>query len=94
LARRDAGKPDIWLKLSPTEAKLIYLHVRFGCGMLVGDVCGCRSRTRTLSFFKGLSSWQELEGGCIIFMMKLDAVGAQRSMDRGFVAAAPNITPP
>ncbi|MBM3243332.1 MAG: AAA family ATPase, partial [Candidatus Omnitrophica bacterium] len=36
------------------------------------------------SLFKRAQQLAELEGGCIIFIDEIDAVGAQRAMDRGF----------
>ena len=39
---------------------------------------------RVRSLFKKAQQLAELEGGCIIFIDEVDAIGAQRSMDRGF----------
>jgi len=39
---------------------------------------------RVRSLFKKAQHLAELEGGCIIFIDEVDAIGAQRSMDRGF----------
>jgi cell division protease FtsH len=39
---------------------------------------------RIRSLFKNARQLAELEGGCIIFIDEIDAVGAQRSVDRGF----------
>lgn len=39
---------------------------------------------RIRSLFKQARELAELEGGCIIFIDEIDAVGAQRAMDRGF----------
>jgi cell division protease FtsH len=39
---------------------------------------------RVRSLFKRAQQLAELEGGCIIFIDEIDAIGAQRAMDRGF----------
>jgi len=39
---------------------------------------------RIRSLFKHAQQLAELEGGCIIFIDEIDAVGAQRAMDKGF----------
>ena len=39
---------------------------------------------RVRSLFKQARQLADLEGGCIIFIDEIDAVGAQRSLDRGF----------
>ncbi|MFC1709067.1 AAA family ATPase [Candidatus Omnitrophota bacterium] len=40
--------------------------------------------SRVRSLFKNARNLAEMEGGCIIFIDEIDAVGAQRSGDRGF----------
>ncbi|MCX5711002.1 MAG: AAA family ATPase [Candidatus Omnitrophica bacterium] len=39
---------------------------------------------RVRSLFKRARQLAELEGGCLIFIDEIDAVGAQRAMDKGF----------
>jgi cell division protease FtsH len=68
-------------KAIATEAKLPFISMSGSefVEMFVGVGAG-----RVRSLFKRAQQLAELEGGCIIFIDEIDAVGAQRSMDRGF----------
>ncbi|MFA4933571.1 MAG: AAA family ATPase [Candidatus Omnitrophota bacterium] len=68
-------------KAIATETKLPFISMSGSefVEMFVGVGAG-----RVRSLFKRAQQLAELEGGCIIFIDEIDAVGAQRSMDRGF----------
>jgi len=68
-------------KAIATEAKLPFISMSGSefVEMFVGVGAG-----RVRSLFKKAQNLAELEGGCIIFIDEIDAIGAQRSMDRGF----------
>jgi len=68
-------------KAIATEAKLPFISMSGSefVEMFVGVGAG-----RIRSLFKRAQQLAELEGGCIIFIDEIDAVGAQRAMDRGF----------
>ncbi|MDO9573237.1 MAG: AAA family ATPase [Candidatus Omnitrophota bacterium] len=68
-------------KAIATETKLPFISMSGSefVEMFVGVGAG-----RVRSLFKRAQHLAELEGGCIIFIDEIDAVGAQRSMDRGF----------
>ncbi|PIQ88037.1 MAG: cell division protein FtsH [Candidatus Omnitrophica bacterium CG11_big_fil_rev_8_21_14_0_20_43_6] len=68
-------------KAIATEAKLPFISMSGSefVEMFVGVGAG-----RVRSLFKRAQQLAELEGGCIIFIDEIDAIGAQRSMDRGF----------
>jgi cell division protease FtsH len=68
-------------KAIATEAKLPFISMSGSefIEMFVGVGAG-----RIRSLFKQARQLAELEGGCIIFIDEIDAVGAQRSVDRGF----------
>ncbi|MCK9571950.1 MAG: AAA family ATPase [Candidatus Omnitrophica bacterium] len=68
-------------KAIATEAKLPFISMSGSefVEMFVGVGAG-----RVRSLFKKAQQLAELEGGCIIFIDEIDAIGAQRSMDRGF----------
>lgn len=68
-------------KAISTEAKLPFLAMS-GSEFIEMFVGVGASRIRKL--FKQARQLAEIEGGCIIFIDELDAVGAQRSVDRGF----------
>ncbi len=68
-------------KAIATEAELPFIAMSGSefIEMFVGVGAG-----RIRSLFKQARQLAELEGGCIIFIDEIDAVGAQRSVDRGF----------
>jgi len=68
-------------KAIATEAKLPFISMSGSefVEMFVGVGAG-----RIRSLFKNARQLAELEGGCIIFIDEIDALGAQRAMDRGF----------
>jgi len=68
-------------KAIATEANLPFISMSGSefIEMFVGVGAG-----RVRSLFKRAQQLAELEGGCIIFIDEIDAVGAQRAMDRGF----------
>jgi len=68
-------------KAIATECKLPFISMSGSefVEMFVGVGAG-----RVRSLFKRAQQLAELEGGCIIFIDEIDAIGAQRSMDRGF----------
>jgi len=68
-------------KAIATEAKLPFISMSGSefVEMFVGVGAG-----RVRSLFKEARRFAEFEGGCIIFIDEIDAVGAQRSVDRGF----------
>ncbi len=68
-------------KAIATEAELPFISMSGSefIEMFVGVGAG-----RIRSLFKHARQLAELEGGCIIFIDEIDAVGAQRSVDRGF----------
>ncbi len=68
-------------KAIATETKLPFISMSGSefVEMFVGVGAG-----RVRSLFKRAQQLAELEGGCIIFIDEIDAVGAQRSMDQGF----------
>jgi cell division protease FtsH len=68
-------------KAIATETRLPFISMSGSefVEMFVGVGAG-----RIRSLFKRAQQLAELEGGCIIFIDEIDAVGAQRSMDRGF----------
>ncbi|MFH0762619.1 MAG: AAA family ATPase [Candidatus Omnitrophota bacterium] len=68
-------------KAIATEAKLPFIAMSGSefVEMFVGVGAG-----RVRSLFKQAQRLAEFEGGCIIFIDEIDAVGAQRSVDRGF----------
>ncbi len=68
-------------KAIATESKLPFISMSGSefVEMFVGVGAG-----RVRSLFKKAQQLAELEGGCIIFIDEIDAIGAQRSMDRGF----------
>ena len=68
-------------KAIATEAKLPFISMSGSefVEMFVGVGAG-----RIRSLFKKARQLAELEGGCIIFIDEIDAVGAQRSTDSGF----------
>ncbi|MCU0651503.1 MAG: AAA family ATPase [Candidatus Omnitrophica bacterium] len=68
-------------KAIATEAKLPFISMSGSefVEMFVGVGAG-----RIRSLFKQAQQMAEFEGGCIIFIDEIDAVGAQRSVDRGF----------
>ncbi|MFA5373351.1 MAG: AAA family ATPase, partial [Candidatus Omnitrophota bacterium] len=68
-------------KAIATEAKLPFISMSGSefVEMFVGVGAG-----RIRSLFKRARQFAELKGGCIIFIDEIDAVGAQRSVDRGF----------
>ncbi|PIQ90901.1 MAG: cell division protein FtsH [Candidatus Omnitrophica bacterium CG11_big_fil_rev_8_21_14_0_20_41_12] len=68
-------------KAIATETKLPFISMSGSefVEMFVGVGAG-----RVRSLFKKAQQLAELEGGCIIFIDEIDAIGAQRSMDRGF----------
>ena len=68
-------------KAIATESKLPFISMSGSefVEMFVGVGAG-----RVRSLFKKAQQLAELEGGCIIFIDEVDAIGAQRSMDRGF----------
>jgi cell division protease FtsH len=68
-------------KAIATEAGLPFISMSGSefVEMFVGVGAG-----RVRSLFKRARQLAELEGGCIIFIDEIDAVGAQRAMDRGF----------
>ncbi|MBL7151964.1 MAG: AAA family ATPase [Candidatus Omnitrophica bacterium] len=68
-------------KAIATEAKLPFIAMSGSefVEMFVGVGAG-----RIRSLFKQAHRLAEFEGGCIIFIDEIDAVGAQRSVDRGF----------
>ncbi len=68
-------------KAIATETKLPFISMSGSefVEMFVGVGAG-----RVRSLFKRAQQLAELEGGCIIFIDEIDAVGAQRSMERGF----------
>ena len=68
-------------KAIATEAKMPFIAMSGSefVEMFVGVGAG-----RIRSLFNKARSLAEMEGGCIIFIDEIDAVGAQRSVDRGF----------
>jgi len=68
-------------KAIATEANLPFISMSGSefVEMFVGVGAG-----RIRSLFKKARNLAELEGGCIIFIDEIDAVGAQRAMDSGF----------
>jgi cell division protease FtsH len=68
-------------KAIATEAKMPFIAMSGSefVEMFVGVGAG-----RIRSLFKRARNLAELEGGCIIFIDEIDAVGAQRAADRGF----------
>lgn len=68
-------------KAIATEAKLPFITMSGSefVEMFVGVGAG-----RIRSLFKRAQQLAELEGGCLIFIDEIDAVGAQRAMDKGF----------
>ncbi len=68
-------------KAIATEAGLPFISMSGSefVEMFVGVGAG-----RIRSLFKRAQQLAELEGGCIIFIDEIDAVGAQRAMDKGF----------
>ena len=68
-------------KAIATEAKLPFISMSGSefVEMFVGVGAG-----RIRSLFKKARNLAELEGGCIIFVDEIDAVGAQRAADTGF----------
>lgn len=68
-------------KAIATEASLPFISMSGSefVEMFVGVGAG-----RIRSLFKRARQLAELHGGCIIFIDEIDAVGAQRSVDRGF----------
>lgn len=68
-------------KAIATEAKMPFISMSGSefVEMFVGVGAG-----RIRSLFKKAQRLAELEGGCIIFIDEIDAVGAQRATDRGF----------
>ena len=68
-------------KAIATEAKIPFISMSGSefVEMFVGVGAG-----RIRSLFKKARYFAELEGGCIVFIDELDAVGAQRAMDSGF----------
>jgi len=68
-------------KAIATEAKLPFISMSGSefVEMFVGVGAG-----RVRSLFKKAQQLAELEGGCIIFIDEVDAIGAQRGMDQGF----------
>ncbi|MCX5706347.1 MAG: AAA family ATPase, partial [Candidatus Omnitrophica bacterium] len=68
-------------KAIATESKIPFISMSGSefVEMFVGVGAG-----RIRSLFKQARQLAELEGGCIIFIDEIDAVGAQRAMDRGF----------
>jgi len=68
-------------KAIATEAKMPFISMSGSefVEMFVGVGAG-----RIRSLFKRANQLAELEGGCIIFIDEIDAVGAQRSTDSGF----------
>jgi len=68
-------------KAIATEAKLPFISMSGSefVEMFVGVGAG-----RVRSLFKRAQQLAELEGGCIIFIDEVDAIGAQRAMDQGF----------
>jgi cell division protease FtsH len=68
-------------KAIATEAKLPFISMS-GSEFVEMFVGVGASRIRSL--FKRARQLAEFEGGCIIFIDEIDAVGAQRSVDRGF----------
>lgn len=68
-------------KAIATEAKMPFISMSGSefVEMFVGVGAG-----RIRSLFKKARELAELEGGCIIFIDEIDAVGAQRAADRGF----------
>ena len=70
-------------KAIATEAQIPFISMSGSefVEMFVGVGAG-----RIRSLFKKARRMAEFEGGCIIFIDEIDAVGAQRSMDRGFGA--------
>ncbi|MCX5693900.1 MAG: AAA family ATPase [Candidatus Omnitrophica bacterium] len=68
-------------KAIATEAKLPFISMSGSefVEMFVGVGAG-----RVRSLFKRAQQLAELEGGCIIFIDEIDAVGAKRGMDAGF----------
>jgi cell division protease FtsH len=72
-------------KAIATEAKLPFISMSGSefVEMFVGVGAG-----RVRSLFKRAQQLAELEGGCIIFIDEIDAIGAQRSMGGGFGGGA------
>lgn len=68
-------------KAIATESKLPFIAMS-GSEFVEMFVGVGASRVRSL--FKNARNLAEMEGGCIIFIDEIDAVGAQRSGDRGF----------
>lgn len=68
-------------KAIATEAKLPFISMS-GSEFVEMFVGVGASRIRSL--FKRARQLAEFEGGCLIFIDEIDAVGAQRSVDRGF----------
>jgi len=68
-------------KAIATEAGLPFISMSGSefVEMFVGVGAG-----RVRSLFKRARQLAELEGGCLIFIDEMDAIGAQRAMDRGF----------
>lgn len=68
-------------KAIATEAKLPFISMSGSefVEMFVGVGAG-----RIRNLFKQARQLAEFEGGCIIFIDEIDAVGAQRAMDKGF----------
>jgi len=68
-------------KAIATETKLPFISMSGSefVEMFVGVGAG-----RVRSLFKKAQQLAELEGGCIIFIDEIDAIGAQRSLDKGF----------
>jgi cell division protease FtsH len=68
-------------KAIATEAKMPFISMSGSefVEMFVGVGAG-----RVRSLFTKARNLAEMEGGCIIFIDEIDAVGAQRSVDRGF----------
>jgi cell division protease FtsH len=68
-------------KAIATETKLPFIAMSGSefVEMFVGVGAG-----RVRSLFKKAQQLAELEGGCIIFIDEIDAIGAQRSLDKGF----------
>ena len=68
-------------KAIATETKLPFIAMSGSefVEMFVGVGAG-----RVRSLFKRAQQLAELEGGCIIFIDEVDAIGAQRSLDKGF----------
>jgi len=68
-------------KAIATETKLPFISMSGSefVEMFVGVGAG-----RVRSLFKKAQQLAELEGGCIIFIDEIDAIGAQRSLDQGF----------